>query len=321
MISPAPVSPPYFETGFPYDKDQFLSATGTCWAAMALLAALPKVARPAVPLPLPELSPRGVEPWMATAMFGTIAELRAQLDTGLDPNSKTAEGTTLLMMAVRDVNKVKLLISRGADAGAKAKTGFTALTVASTYGGTSESLKVLLENELEAQPKAGVIFGASPLVLAVAAGDRVNVALLLSHGADVQRKMNVAGLFASSALFRAAAFGNNELIKVLLAAGADLHERDPNGMTAIHWATLTDHPDTVKLLASRGAKVNSVDAFGYTPLLYASTIDFGDARTTSALLEAGADWSITDKLGKTPFAHCGDYPYIRSALEKVGAKQ
>jgi ankyrin repeat protein len=111
---------------------------------MALLLALPKVSSPAEPLPLPELSPRGLEPWMATALFGTVAELKALLDGGLDPNSKTAEGTSLLMMAVRDVNKVKLLISRGADAGAKAKTGFTALTAASTYGGNFESLKVLL---------------------------------------------------------------------------------------------------------------------------------------------------------------------------------
>ena len=38
---PAPVSPPYFETGFPYGHDQFISAMGTSWAAAALLHAIP----------------------------------------------------------------------------------------------------------------------------------------------------------------------------------------------------------------------------------------------------------------------------------------
>jgi hypothetical protein len=38
----APVSPRYFETGFPYGKNQFTSASGTSWAVMALSLALPK---------------------------------------------------------------------------------------------------------------------------------------------------------------------------------------------------------------------------------------------------------------------------------------
>lgn len=32
---------PYFESGFPYGKDQFISTAGTTWAAMALAAAQP----------------------------------------------------------------------------------------------------------------------------------------------------------------------------------------------------------------------------------------------------------------------------------------
>ena len=31
----------YFATGFPYGKDEFLSFTGSCWAVMGLLSALP----------------------------------------------------------------------------------------------------------------------------------------------------------------------------------------------------------------------------------------------------------------------------------------
>jgi hypothetical protein len=37
---PAPVSPPYFETGHPYGHDQFVSTMGESMAVMALAAAL-----------------------------------------------------------------------------------------------------------------------------------------------------------------------------------------------------------------------------------------------------------------------------------------
>src|SRR5262249_28860776 len=40
LYPPAPVSPPYFESGFPYGHDQFISASGTAWAVMALARAL-----------------------------------------------------------------------------------------------------------------------------------------------------------------------------------------------------------------------------------------------------------------------------------------
>jgi hypothetical protein len=30
---------PYFESGFPYGQDQFISTAGTAWASMALAAA------------------------------------------------------------------------------------------------------------------------------------------------------------------------------------------------------------------------------------------------------------------------------------------
>ena len=38
-------------------------------------------------------------PWMQTALFGTTKELEGLLDQGLDANSRTPKGTTVLMMA------------------------------------------------------------------------------------------------------------------------------------------------------------------------------------------------------------------------------
>ncbi len=45
MISPADVSPPYFTTGFPYKKDEYLSYAASCWATMALLSGMPAIGR------------------------------------------------------------------------------------------------------------------------------------------------------------------------------------------------------------------------------------------------------------------------------------
>lgn len=320
MLSPAAVSPPYFETGFPYEHDQFLSTAATCWAAMALMLNLPEAAKPSAPLPLAALSPQGLEPWMETALFGTAAELKARLDGGLDPNSKAPEGTTLLMMAAQDAEKVKLLIDRGADVRAKAQSGYTALMVATTYFGSSPSVKLLLEHGAEARPGKGVIFEASPLFLAAMAGDRENVALLAAKGADPHRRMEILGMFPTSPLIEAALFGDPAIVQALLQVGADVREKDPDGMTALHWAVVAHRPEVVKALLAAGADVNAVDRFGYTPLLYAATIDFGDSETATVLLRAGADPNFKDKEGKTPLAQSRDFPYIHAALEKAGAK-
>jgi ankyrin repeat protein len=321
MVSPAAVSPPYFETGFPYGHDQFLSTDATCWAAMALMLALPKTATPSAPKPLPALAPKGLKPWMETTLLGTAAELKAQLDAGLDPNSQTPEGTSLLMMAAKDPDKVKLLIDRGADARAKAKSGYTALMVATTFLGTSESVKLLLEHGAEARPGTGVLFDASPLFLAAMAGDGENVALLLAKGADPNRRMDIIGMFPTSPLFQAAAMGDAAIVRALLARGANVHEKDDDNMTALHWAVVAHHTDAVKALLTGGADVNAVDRFGYTPLLYAATIDFGDAETAATLLQAGADPNVKDKTGKTALAQAHEYPYVQAALEKAGAKE
>src|SRR5579859_6405158 len=111
---PAPVSPPYFESGYPYGHDQFISTMGASWAVRALAEAL----GPPRQIEVPELSqaaPKGVEPWVETVLFGSPASLRALLDKGFDPNYATKSGgTTALMMAMPDVEKVKLLLGRGA---------------------------------------------------------------------------------------------------------------------------------------------------------------------------------------------------------------
>ncbi|MBI1792182.1 MAG: ankyrin repeat domain-containing protein [Acidobacteria bacterium] len=323
MVSPAQVSPPYFETGFPHGKDQVLSTMATSWAALAVMRALDKVDHPAAPLPLPELAPKDPKPWMETVLFGTAGQLKAHLDHGLDPNTKTAEGTSLLMAAAPDAAKVKLLVERGADVKAKAKSRYTALMCASLYRGTSDILKVLLVKGAEAAPGPGVMFSASPLFLAALAGDPENITLLRSKGADPNRKMILFGFFPSSALLTAVTFGDPEVVKALVAAGADVREKDPDGMSALHWAALSDHVGVTRVLVEAGGLLNATDKHGYTPLMYAATVDFGSAEMVSALLNAGADPQVRNKDGRTALAQAKHYRYahIQTALEQSGARE
>src|SRR5262249_3964991 len=160
----------------------------------------------------------------------------------------------------------------------------------------------------------GVLYNASPLFLAAMAGDRDLVKLFLAKGADVNRKMNLLGVFANSALLASVSMADAEMVALLLGAGADIKEKDQDGLTALHWAVLADHPDVVKTLVAHGAELNPVDRFGYTPLLYAAHVDFGDADTAKVLLAAGADAKVKTKEGKTAAMLAQDYPQLRAAF-------
>jgi hypothetical protein len=88
LYPPAPVSPPYFETGYPYGHEQFISAQGSLWAVMALARA-PGPSRRIETAALKETEPADVPVWAETVLFGTPADLKRLLDKGFDPNSAT----------------------------------------------------------------------------------------------------------------------------------------------------------------------------------------------------------------------------------------
>jgi ankyrin repeat protein len=293
-----------------------ISLAGTCWSAMAVMAALPRAERPPAPVP-PAITAAETQPWMETALFGSATGLRTMLDNGLNPNSRTAGGVTLLMFAAPDAAKVKLLIERGANVKAKAQSGYTALTVAAMYRGTAESIKLLLAAGAEAAPGTGVMFNASPLFLAAMAGDVENVALLRAKGADPKRPMVLMGVFSNSPLFVSTVYGEPQVMKAVLAAGGDLRETDQDGMTALHWAALSPHPEAASVLAAAGAPLNQPDKHGFTPLMYAASIDYGNAEMVKALLAAGGDRSVKTKDGKTALSQAKQlhYTHIVEALE------
>jgi ankyrin repeat protein len=298
MLSPADISPPYFSTGFPYGKDEYLSYAGSCWAVMALLSAFPET-------PLQKLetvaSKDPTAPWVRTALFGTVAELKSLLDSGLDANIKTGNGTTLLMFAAHDAAKVRLLLSRGADVKVRVTSGTDALTIAAVYRGTQDSLQQMLDAGAPSKAPEGVHTRHSPLVFASMTGDLENVQLLLKRGA----------VPSAESLSEAVTFGYPEIVKSLIDAGADATITEGSGINLVHWATITNRSAVIPILLAAKADIDATDDFGFTPLMYAATVDEGNTDTIKALLNGGADRSIRNKENRTPLAQARRYKHAK----------
>lgn len=321
LPEPAPVSPPYFESGFPYGHNQMISCAGTAWATMALLVSLPAAAKPDGSPFISASKGDSTEPWATTVLFGSLADTRRLLDSGWDPNSHTKGGTTALMMAAPDAAKSELLLAGGADVQARAETGYTAMMVAANYPGTGKTVRLLLERGavVSTDKKKPALFNASPLLLAASAGDRENVALLYERDRDLKQSMLAAGIAPSTALDFALFNDDPDMVRYLVARGADVNAADDRGISELSWATLIGKPDLVKSFIALGADVNHRDKLGMTPLLWACLIDNGTSEVVGLLLRAGADTNAQTKDGLTARQLAQKYGYTSfvSALDEA----
>jgi ankyrin repeat protein len=309
---PAPVSPPYFETGFPYQHDQFISIMGTGWAATALLQAIPAKAEADLKRSAPPaIAPAGQPEWVQAALTGSAADLKKLLDRGMKPDAKTAEGTSALMLAARSFEKVKLLVDRGADVNARASTGITPLMVAAHYRGNAEVVRLLLKRG--ARPSRDkdieVRYDASALFFAVMARDVESVAALIEAGARLDDRMKVIGRIVVSPINYATVSGDSAMVEHLISKGANPNEVDGDGISLLGWATINNHVGTVQVLVARGAQVNYVDKNGMTPVMYAASIDFGDTAMLEKLIAFGADLKAKNKQGQTALDLAEKYNY------------
>ncbi len=253
---------------------------------MALSAALPPAAAPARPLPVQSARPQGVPDWAEIALFGPVEDLKRELDRPLDPDSATAQGTSLLMMSAHDPEKIRLLLERGAKADAKAKSGYDALMMAAMFQGGAPSVRLLLQHGASPKPRTGIMFNASALAHAAFTGDAEVAELLLQNGASLQRKMNVVGIFQATPLFISTGFEYSDQVRVFMRYGGNVDEADKDRMTLLSWSALNHKNEMVKLLLELGANPSQVDRFGLTPLKHASEIQYDSPQTAEMLRTA-----------------------------------
>jgi len=298
---PAPVSPPYFETGHPYGHDQFISAMAESWAVIALAQMLPEVdyQRPS----LPEAEPRNLAPWAETLVFGSASDVDRLLKSGFDPASATKPGgTTALMLAAPEVAKMKLLLDHGAKADARSNNRYSALLVAANYPGAGAAINLLLDRGATPRLPKGQgapLFNAHPVVLAAFAGNADAIARLHKAGDRLDDRINLLGMFPATPLLLLATWHRTDSVRALLDAGAPVDQPDDDGITPLGWAAIANRVETARLLIQRGADVNHVDKKGMTPLLYAASIDFGDGAMIDLLSRSGANPSARTKDGLT----------------------
>ena len=299
---PAPLSPPYFDAGYPEGHDQFISMTAASWAVMALAYALPP-SRPIAPPSLPEALPTNVEPWVETMVFGSVSDVRRLLDQGLDPNVATKSGgTTALMAAAPDVEKMRLLLDRGANVNARAQSRFSALMVAAQYQDSTPAIDLLLDRGAQVGPPAeggAPVFNANPFFLASYAGNASALKRLQAAGAKIDEPMLLIGTSRTTPLLGAFKFGDEEVARVLFDLGTPIEFADGNGITMLGRAALNNEVNMARELIGRGANVNVVDKLGMTPLLWAASMDFGDPAMIELLLKSGARADARNKDGLT----------------------
>jgi ankyrin repeat protein len=192
--------------------------------------------------------------------------------------------------------------------------------------------------------------GITPLCDAISMNDDAIVKLLMDAGADIQKSTQPLVWLAVQQ------HGWTNIVAPLLDEGADIDARDEEGRTALMKCAWRNDPETATLLLDKGAnaslvdnqargilhyvhtrtaaalvqryiaggaKINAKDNQGRTPLHHAVLMyGYGPPHLVDILLKAGADPTIADKFGTTPWdiAHLHSTPSIIEVFRKKFAK-
>ncbi|MGI9338827.1 MAG: ankyrin repeat domain-containing protein [Gammaproteobacteria bacterium] len=135
------------------------------------------------------------------------------------------------------------------------------------------------------------------LVNALSALDDINlpeIKGLIDDGADI----NTKGESGMTALHFASIRGHTETVLAFIKAGADINAKLKNGRTALHMAAFSGRTKTALALVKAGADIDAKDNGGSTPLH--STTNEGQLETALALVKAGANIDTKDNDGWTP---------------------
>ena len=148
-----------------------------------------------------------------------------------------------------------------------------------------------------AHPRLRVAAGALTVLLAAAGGAAQNRPALVDAAKNTDR----------------------DALRALLQKGVSVNAAEPDGTTALHWASYRDDVESAGLLIRAGAKVNAANDLGVTPLWTASLN--GSEAMVRLLLSAGANPNAALLVGETPVmvASRSGYPIVVEQLIAKGA--
>jgi len=280
--------------------------------------------------------PGGATPLMIAALYGDAALMKTVLDAGADPNVTNDAGATALHWSVGDIEKVKLLIARGADVDVRSRDGRTPLLAAAGIRGNIAIVTLLLEKGANPSAFSSAAYGPITAVTEAAKqGDEAIVRLLIARGADIAKTGVPALAFAirsqcdgcvdaiaaklpppqlSAAMTLAAPpLGRALATPALLARGADPRSKNPVGFPILLLASGSNAmpADAVKALIAGGADVNATGPNGETALDLARR--HGENPVTAVLLAAGARATPPTPITPVPFSPA---PSAQAAIQR-----
>lgn len=173
-----------------------------------------------------------------------------------------------------DLERVKLLVSKGADINIKNRYGNTPLNTASGFG-YFEIVKYLIEHNAE---------NTDALIMASMNGHEKIVKYLIEQGADV----NIQDERGETALMNASQNGHYNIVKCLIDNGAKIDIKDNGYQTALMYAANNGYLEIVKYLIDKGADINEEYGYDkrYTVLSYA--LEEGNTEIAELLKANGA---------------------------------
>ncbi|QIX02179.1 hypothetical protein AMS68_007696 [Peltaster fructicola] len=246
---------------------------------------------------------------------GHCEAARALLECGADLNARDVHGYTALTLAISfgDVHCFKMLMQRSPSPGLLAEALWEAVLQWDTA-----ALKGLLECGADANAvlehpcmapllqSARSAFGLRPEC----------VELLFSYNADPQ----AADVDGWTALHHASYEGNLEAVRLLLDHESSVRARDKDRRTALILASSRECQDIVELLLSYNADPEAADADGCTALHHASRA--GKVGCVRLLLDHGSSVRARNNRGETALLRTGYFgnPYIAELLLSRGAQ-
>eukprot|EP01066_Platyproteum_vivax_P015394 Platyproteum_vivax@DN6809_c0_g1_i2.p1 len=111
----------------------------------------------------------------------------------------------------------------------------------------------------------------------------------------------------------------SDIFPMIEANNSLIHEKDSDGQTFLHWASLAGNVETVERLVGLGAVSDAPSSNGQTPLMWSAIR--GHVKVAKYLISQGAKLSSTDSVGVTPFMLAVQHRQIGVLLlmHKLGA--